>query len=668
MSIRLEDKEISKGARLLELISRFVLHVDSYFLLSNYSKLFIQWLLTGLALYALVMLVWKSVDQRKANFYVGFAVRIMLLVGVSVEMLHQVQATELTQVFANSYGPVRQFLSFMFFGYIIVVGFFYMITINDRTNKGMFYTFDILVLSLPILHTITSFIIYVTEFGVVWGDVIGFLLVLSVIVSALFLFFKGYWKPRALTLVPFYFLVGVALIPMVLDRINRVAINNLSELSNLFIFLGLLMTYHLLASGEHQYLEKIKVPFTGVTAVLFLLLINPAHNLGDVALANTTAQVQLRYFEEVDLVTLEEAVEKAVRLTGESNFYYEQRTHEDFHNIYRLESENYLVDIDGVSGLIRNLHRQTPTTGETLEKEEYGDRSLRLLESIGRELLPEEQLTVTVTTLNRDQTNSGNERVKVVIAPKFSDGSLFENDRTYFVWEKEDLIEFHELDINYSVETLRNTAVSTEDIDAIIREWYELMERPTPAYVLESVFYGYSNRTIELIYRTTDDDRLVIDGRKGEVIDYFGNFDADYEALEEKIVEALDLKEDEWRRERFQSAWHWYKKERDPSKLQTSYSFGYYAGGEFFSFSKGMDLAGIPLTTTEVLNGQEAVEVVLDVLDFTPYATRTKLTHIIDAENNIREGWLVVVRPFGRSYHELFLVDSETKRVERLYE
>ncbi|MCD8511739.1 MAG: hypothetical protein LRY73_19065 [Bacillus sp. (in: Bacteria)] len=220
----------------MELISRFVLHVDTFFLLSNFSKLFIQWLLTGLALYALVMLLWKNIDQRKANFYVGFAVRILLLVGLSVEMLHQVQATELTEVFANSYGPVRQFLSFMFFGYIIVVGFFYMITINDRTNKGMFYTFDILVLSLPILHTITSFVIYVVEFGVIWGDVIGFLLVLSVILGTLLLFFKGYWKPQALTLVPFYFLVGVALIPLLVDRINGVGLNNLSELSN-FIYL-----------------------------------------------------------------------------------------------------------------------------------------------------------------------------------------------------------------------------------------------------------------------------------------------------------------------------------------------------------------------------------------------------------------------------------------------
>ncbi|MCD8511738.1 MAG: hypothetical protein LRY73_19060 [Bacillus sp. (in: Bacteria)] len=415
-------------------------------------------------------------------------------------------------------------------------------------------------------------------------------------------------------------------------------------------------------------MEKLKVPFKGVVAIIFLLLINPAYNLGDVAMANTTAQVQLRYFEEVDLVTLEEAMEKAERLTGETTFYYGQSTQEDFHNRYRLESENYVVDIHGVSGLVLNLHRQTPATGEYLTEAEYKERSLRLLEAMGRKLLPEEDLTVTVSTVDSKQTSSGNERVQVVVAPRFSDGSPFESDRTFFVWEKEDVVEFHELDINYPVETLRNTAVSSGEIDAIIREWYALIEQPMPAYVLEHVFYGYSNRTIELTFRTTTDDRLVIDGRKGEVMDYFGYFDADYEVLEYKIVESLGLEEEDWRRERFNSAWHWYKKERDPSKLHASYSFGYYAGGEFFSFSKGMDLAGIPLTTTEVVDGQEALEVVMEEIDFTPYATRTKLTHIIDGENNIREGWLVVVRPFGRSYHELFLVDSETKRVERLYE
>ncbi|MFC0273515.1 hypothetical protein ACFFIX_19160 [Metabacillus herbersteinensis] len=440
----------------MESISRFILFIDNYFLLSSFSKTIIQWSLTALILFSLLTLIFKKTPKPTFTLYIGFAVRIALLIGISIEMFHQVKVTELTELYYNKTPSYRQFLHFMFFGYIIVSGFYYMITLNQKKYKGLFYTFDIAILTMPILQLLTSFIINVRKEGFLLDDFVVLLIILLVTSTLIYLFFVSYWKKRLKFIVPFYLVIFFCLLFQFSSLVIGTGILEFVEVVNLYLFLGLLMTYHLLNTSENKFVYQGKKPFVVVLTIIFVILVNPFYNIGNLALATTNAEVKLRYYQSTDLVTLSEAEEIAEISTGDDDFFLRQNAHEDFHNRYFFESENYTVDVDGVSEAVMNLHRKTDPMGRKLQKEEYVTKSKKLLQSIGR-TLKEEQLHI--------EASKKGDTVEVKMLPKVTDGSTLKDQwGTVFVWEKESLIEFHEKVILYPLESLKNVALTDEDI------------------------------------------------------------------------------------------------------------------------------------------------------------------------------------------------------------
>ncbi len=643
----------------MELISRFVLHIETFFLLSHYSKFIIQWTLTALAVYAIVTMFTKNVDQTKTSLYVGFAVRFVLLIGLSIEMLHQVQITEIFSLYYDRQPSMRQFLHFLFWGYIIVVGFYYIITMRVKKYKGLFYTFDLAVLTLPALQLVTSILFYFIKESIYLPDLIGILVISTIIASSLYLFFKNYWESRWGTIIPFYLIIGAPLGLLLLVNPGNLAI---PEVTNLIIFLGLLMTYHIISRS--QVVDKYKASFIAVMAAIFLLLVNPVYNLADAALKNTVAEVRLTYYESSNLVQLEEAKTLARTLTGDQDFRFQQPETQDFHNRYWLQSQNYSIDIDGISGLVMNLHRRTDPIGETLSVDEYVTLSKQVLTNIGRTLLNEEQIHLEV------KEEQGQTIVEMI--PKFSDGTIPKEiwQKTSFRWENESLMEFHESKILYPVESLKDVLLTSNDIHRILQEWYDLLDQDMPAYVLDNAWYGYSNRTIDLYIETAKNHSFQIDGRTGEIRYFSGDFqkDTDFEKLENKIVAKLGLQPDKWERHRYSNFWEWREVGADPSKRSFNHLFGYTNGEPLFSYSKGINYYHRPSTNVKVASSKDAYEIVKPMLDFTPYASRAKLAHVIDEDGMIREAWLLVIQPFGEANHKLYLVDIETKGVASLYE
>ncbi|WP_026073511.1 hypothetical protein [Robertmurraya massiliosenegalensis] len=173
----------------MEFISRFVLYIDNHFYLSHFSKGIIIWSLTALAIYGILTFFYKKWNDTRLATYIGFAVRLVLLIGLSIEMLHQANITEITAVYNDRQPSLRQFLHFLFFGYIIVIGFYYIVTLKQKKMKGLFYTFDIAVLTLPSLQLITSIIMFIVDGDVNLSDFIGFFNILLIVVGSLYLFF-----------------------------------------------------------------------------------------------------------------------------------------------------------------------------------------------------------------------------------------------------------------------------------------------------------------------------------------------------------------------------------------------------------------------------------------------------------------------------------------------
>lgn len=645
----------------MEFISRFILYLDNYFLLSNVSKVIIQWSLTGLIIFSLLKLFLKKVTNPTFSLYIGFAVRLALLIGLSLEMVHQIKVTELTEVYNNKMLSYRQFLHFMFFGYIIVVGFHYMITINQKKYKGLFYTFDIAVLTMPILQLITSFIFYTRIENPSFGEYMLLFIILIVTSVLIYMFFVSYWNKKLLIIISFYCVTILCIIPLIIGS----PIVELVEIVNLYLFLGLLMTYHLLSTSEKTFIKKGKKSFMVITTIIFVILINPFHNIGHVALATTNAEVKLRYFDTTELVTLNEAKNIARLITGNDDFYLRQNAHEDFHNVYFFESDNYSVDVHGISGSVMNLHRKTKSTGRNLTKEEYIKKSKQLLHSLGRKL---KDIEIHIEVLEE------NERVEIKMVPTLTDGTTIENQKeTVFIWEKESLIEFHESAILYPLNSMKNISLTDKDIAKTIDRLYTLLKQKTPAYVLDGAEYGYSNRTIDLDITTSNDHFITIDGKTGEVKRFTGYLKdykkLDFSKIESDFLKMKNIDVEKFERTREQNFWMWREKSNNESTLEFTHQFGYTKGEALFSYSENIDYLKKDIKKIKNSTREEAYNAVKKAIGNEKiYAMRAKLTQVIDKNDTIRDAWLIVVQPFGKAEHLLYLVDIDTQKVDVIYE
>ncbi|GAE35149.1 hypothetical protein [Halalkalibacter akibai] len=648
----------------MEWVSRIILHIENYFLLSIYSKLIIQFLMTALILYAVARFFSSKVREERVIFYIGFAIRIILLIGLSIEMHHQVKLTELTSIYYEKDQSIRQFLYFLTYGYVLIVGFYYILTINQKATKGLFYTFDIAVLSLPVLQLLTSFAIYLmigNQFEL--GSFIFLIIIISFISALLILFFKNYWTFNLNKLILFYILVIMPILPIFIQG-NGIRMHNLMELTNFALFLALLMTYHLLESTSKPAFHKGQSYLQVAIVALFFLFMNPLYNLGDVALATTDAEVKLRFFEEVDLLTFNEARNLAMKLTGDEEFYFYQRPNEDFHNVYKFSNENFSIDIDGVSGMVLNFHKHHSVKGSSLTNEDYISLSRKTLESLGRNLLPEDRLSFTVS----DSEN----RVSVDIAPTYSDGSVIEETYpgTTLIWENETLMEMHEWADVYQIDSLRNTRVTNSGIKEKLTNWFELLDLEVPPYAIRRVQYGYSNRRIELMLETKERHNITIDGISGEIISFNGDFpeNQNFSEWENRLLAEKGISKSKWIRHRESNWWVWTMEKPSDRFLMYEHRFGYQHNDTFFSYDKAIDYFSIPKSKTKNAGSKEAIEIVLDHIGQFPYATRTRFTHVINQHDEIKPAWLVVVQPYGSSERKLYLVNIETKEVEPLYE
>ncbi|MFJ5623244.1 hypothetical protein ACIQD3_10995 [Peribacillus loiseleuriae] len=646
----------------MEWISRFVLHVDSYFLLSTYSKWIIQWTLAGLIVYSLLSLYKKELDQSKNWLYVGIFIRFILMIGLSIEMFHQVHVTQLAHIYWDKEPSVRQFLHFMFFGYIVVVGFYYMMTIHQPKNKGLFYTFDILLLTMPILQLLTGLIFSIREYGITLSDVVFLLVIVLITGLLIYLFFVNYWGVKWYAIITFYVVICSSLAILVISEIGRYRFD-IPELKNLFVFLVLLMTYHFMIKGSHRWLNQCKKGIKFGMIVVFLLLINPIYNLSHTALAAAHAEVQLQYLESAELITLKEAEDLARKLTGDQDFFLRQ-SNEDFHNRYILVSKNYDVDIHGMSGMFFNLGRKTPAQGQELSDSQYVNRSKQILISLGREW-KEDSIHIEVTKNDAGVTI-------VEMRPQLADGTPSTDDWavTTFSWEKESLMGLHEEAGLYSLESLKGVSVTEAEIERNVKEWYGLLGKETPEYMLFGVRYDYGTGPIELKYFTKTGDTFTVNGKTAELLDFSGDLsnEISFKKLENTIMNEKEANLSQWKRTQMQDTWYWSEKNVEDSRVSYRYTFEYKEGVPAFSYSKTMNYRIPSDSGVKASDREEAFKAVAKKIGKTSiYAKRAKLTQIINDEGEIRKAWLVVIQPFGTAAHKLYLVDVETNEVNALY-
>ncbi|MFZ7762354.1 hypothetical protein ACO1C0_12560 [Bacillus velezensis] len=193
-----------------EIFSHFIQHFDRYFILSRQSVLIIQWSAVCLAvLYALTF--HSKISRERVWFYSGILLRAVLLAGITVELVHQVQSTRFSAHYLIS--EERELLPIvhlLIYGYVLLTAFYYMLMPQKQRGKGIFYTFDLTVVTLPVIQLIFSFFAFWNNSpdAMAGEDIVSMLcfitVVLLLLISMNVLFFKMYWKPRPVFIGVFY--------------------------------------------------------------------------------------------------------------------------------------------------------------------------------------------------------------------------------------------------------------------------------------------------------------------------------------------------------------------------------------------------------------------------------------------------------------------------------
>ncbi|WP_240486333.1 hypothetical protein [Bacillus haynesii] len=471
---------------MIELFSDYVLHFERYFILSRQSMLVIQWCLTGLALLYAVSFHPK-VSRRSLFFYAGIALRLILVGALSFELAHQMKAAEFSNLYIEEQDALLPFMQFLLFGYILLVSFHYMMTFTEKGGKGLFFAFDIAVMTMPFFQSLFGSAVYLKENG---ADLEQLLLVLVLLIGIpglmICLFFQLYWKRNRYVLLLIFYIVTIG--GFFIKKLGY----EFFPLNVFLTMLGFLMTYHLLNGSRKPFLGVKRVVTAG-TAVFFTLLLNPFYNLADAAFTISHPEVSELVDANFRPVSVTEAKQTVSSFFPTESFIYLSATNQDFHNVYHFKTKDYEVDVDGWTGLITNYQNQKEPGGKTLSDQVYIKRSKQFLREHGREL--DQRIKAKVS---RDDDE--------VTVDFYSEGQNPELSTMSFTWWKETLMGFSEDTSVYNLESVKQARVSGQDIERGVKAVYRKLGIAVSSYQLTDIdlLFPFSLNSAAINVKTND--------------------------------------------------------------------------------------------------------------------------------------------------------------------
>lgn len=449
--------------------------------------LVIQWCLTGLALLYAVSFHPK-VSRRRLFFYAGIVLRLILVGALSFELAHQMKAAEFSNLYIEEQDALLPFMQFLLFGYILLVSFHYMMTLTEKGGKGLFFAFDIAVMTMPFFQSLFGFAAYLKEFGAEGLEELPLVLLLIVGIPGLMicLFFQLYWKRNRYVLLLIFYIVTIG--GFFIKKLGY----EFFPLNVFLTMLGFLMTYHLLNGSRKPFLGVKRFLAAG-TAVFFTLLLNPFYNLADAAFTISHPEVSELVDANFRPVSVKEAKQTVSSFFPTDSFIYLSATNQDFHNVYHFKTKDYEVNVDGWTGLITNYQNQKEPGGKTLSDQAYIKRSKQFLREHGREL--DQRIKAKVS---RDDDE--------VTVDFYREGQNPELSTMSFTWWKETLMGFSEDTSVYNLESVKQARVSGQDIERGVKAVYRKLGIAVSSYQLTDIdlLFPFSLNSAAINVKTND--------------------------------------------------------------------------------------------------------------------------------------------------------------------
>ncbi|MGF9725869.1 hypothetical protein ABEX00_16150 [Bacillus safensis] len=638
---------------MLDLFSDLSLHFERYFILNEYSIRIIQWCVLGLFVLFMTLPLWK---EKKSGyvFYAGIVLRVVLLGGMTVEMIHQVLARQYT---IETFEVLTDFMQFLIYGYVLLASLYYVISLPYLKNKGMFFAFDLSVLLLPLCQTV--FIVFAEskkfflsgDMDLVWRDLITILLMAGFAALVLHLFFRLFWHWKWKELLLFYGLIFAALLYIFYPSISKYELQStFKSIVILAAAAGSFMTIYLLSALLRDKV-RLRQWGAGCIAVFFLLLLNPIINIPHTMFQFTKTELVDTFSEEYRPLSAASAKAFASKFVPENRSLYLNASHQPIPYHYVFADDQYEVNISPFTGELSEYSYRGRVEGKELTDKEYRQKTIEFFERSGRSIdLNRIQLTV--------QKEDG--ETDVLLLPKMSQNE--EDSLASATWKKGTLRQAQYENAIFQLKDIDGIHLKEMEIKNRINSIYQNLNLKPPVYQITGIDEFYFDWQHEVRVTTKDQSEFLFNGSTKKVI----SFKLSKAILQQKKGNISD-------EDLLKIIGKTPKDIRKETGTSESKQYTFNHSSHVVNLFKGDD--GIELrvqvasSIPHAVSNQDREEVYQQVLKrykpYTIYKKQIKPVRMIDKEGTIDISWLVIIQTFGSNEHKIYEVNGRTKEVHR---
>ncbi|MCY7737207.1 DMT family transporter [Bacillus safensis] len=639
---------------MFDLFSDLSLHFERYFILNEYSIRIIQWCVLGLFVLFMTLPLWK---EKKSGyvFYAGIVLRVVLLGGMTVEMIHQVLARQYT---IETFEVLTDFMQFLIYGYVLLASLYYVITLPYLKNKGMFFAFDLSVLLLPLCQTV--FIVFAEskkfflsgDIWLVWRELITILVMAGFAALVLHLFFRLFWHWKWKELLLFYGLIFAALLYIFYPSISKYELQStFKSIVILAAAAGSFMTIYLLSALLRDKV-RLRQWGAGCIAVLFLLLLNPIINIPHTMFQFTKTELADTFSEEYRPLSAASAKAFASKFVPENQSLYLNASHQPIPYHYVFADDQYEVNISPFTGELSEYSYRGRVEGKELTDKEYRQKTIEFFERSGRSIdLNRIQLTV--------QKEDG--ETNVLLLPKMSQNE--EDSLASATWEKGTLRQAQYVNAIFQLKDIDGIHLTETEIKNRINSIYKHLNLKPPAYQITGIDEFYFDWQHEVRVTTKDQSEFLFNGSSNEVISSFKLSKAFLQqkkgnVSDEDLLKIIGKTPKDVRKEIGTSESKQYTFKRSSHVVN------------LFKGDDGIELrVQVASSIPHAVSNQDREDVYQQVLKrykpYTIYKKQIKPVRMIDKEGNIDISWLVIIQTFGSNEHKIYEVNGRTKEVHR---
>ncbi|MCM3713786.1 hypothetical protein M3202_06790 [Alkalihalobacillus oceani] len=647
-------------------------HIQRYIPVSLWTLFLVGVALMLLSLTALAAQRPSAKNREKWMIRAGVMLRALLFLAVTLEFFHHFLISG--EHVSFQYNVLNQIVNVIFYGYILVVGMHYLITLPFRALHGFFYLFDVIVLCIPILLMLPS----LTLADLSDAYTLAALALIAASFAVIYVLFQSYWRQSMVVWAVFFVVSG-----------GTVAFTRMSQFEALFP-----LTLFLLLLGGSEWVKQLleRRPLIGgkgwyaavaSISVTLIVIANPFYNLWHVVEAKANYYIHTAYRAETEMPSLAEMQERARLLIGEEvSFNAHSSIREDFYNAYTLDGGGYSIRFDS-SGELFGLSRTDP--------EEAASSAA---------VPPSEQdvLQQTEGLLERAEINYDQERFEIAVQfddaakqavvsflPLWSDGERVKGaEASSVVWNYDlQLISFSPTPLSGPLELESSVVKLTmEELNEKVEDILIALGRPSsPTYIdhVWSSFTYESQPTVTI--KTKNGERIHLHAETGELLqlmlrdeevtDEDGAFAEEAKEAARTLSPQFAMQEAQYEQGEY-GAYSW---QDEDGLLSHHVQVHLTADGELISFHQNwyptqhrqkIDQA---LLAEKDVSMSKAMKLVADEYPpFSIYAQRGELALIYSRDGEAELVWMIVVVPFAKPHKQVHFVDMETGEMTDVYD